>query len=363
MATETNGPVIIGVTWMLFVLCSAFLAVRIYAKISRRQGLWWDDHILIFSWAMLAIESILTQTGYERGFGRHVYDMEPENISRVALYTSIAASISCFASTGSKISFGVTLLRLTHGWWRRFVWFSVISLFLVMLPSAIFTWVQCSPSEKAWNSAIPGTCWDPSITVNYGIFNAAYCTVIDFALALIPWKLISGLQMKTREKIGVSIAMSMGILSGVCAIVKGVYIVQLRQQDFFYNGKDVTIWTATETAVAIIGASIPVLRVLFKEKMSTRGYNKESERYGMPLSTVGGTKRTIGGARMDGGGDLKSSSHGWSTSIVAKGDNDSDRSILGDDNVPTNTGIMQTNEYVIDFHQANQHPSGPRSPV
>lgn len=57
--------------------------------------------------------------------------------------------------------------------------------------------------------------------------------------------------------------------AGVCAIVKGVYVIQLRQADFSYNGKDVTIWTAVETAVAIIGASIPVLRVFFREKVSS----------------------------------------------------------------------------------------------
>jgi hypothetical protein len=51
--------------------------------------------------------------------------------------------------------------------------------------------------------------------------------------------------------------------------VKGVYIIQLRQADFSYNGKDVTIWTAVETAVAIIGASIPVLRVFVREKVSS----------------------------------------------------------------------------------------------
>jgi hypothetical protein len=45
-----NGPVIVGVTWFLTLLCGAFLALRIYAKVSRKQGLWWDDHILILSW-------------------------------------------------------------------------------------------------------------------------------------------------------------------------------------------------------------------------------------------------------------------------------------------------------------------------
>jgi hypothetical protein len=47
---ETNGPVIVGVSWFLFAFCSCFLALRLYAKLSRAHGLWWDDWILIFSW-------------------------------------------------------------------------------------------------------------------------------------------------------------------------------------------------------------------------------------------------------------------------------------------------------------------------
>ncbi|KAF1851398.1 uncharacterized protein K460DRAFT_362145 [Cucurbitaria berberidis CBS 394.84] len=139
-----------------------------------------------------------------------------------------------------------------------------------MLPSAFLQWVICTPPQKAWNPAVKGKCWNPGIVTNYGIFNAAYCAVMDFALALLPWTIIWGLQMRLREKFGVGVAMSLGLLSGVCAIVKGIYIVQLREQDFFYNGKDVTIWTSVETATAIIGASIPVLRVFFREKRPPR---------------------------------------------------------------------------------------------
>jgi hypothetical protein len=61
--------------------------------------------------------------------------------------------------------------------------------------------------------------------------------------------------------------------SGICAIVKGIYVNQLRSRDFSYDGKDVTIWTAVETATAIIAASIPVLRVFFKEAVSSYGHS------------------------------------------------------------------------------------------
>jgi len=236
---------------------------------------------------MLFIEAIITQVGQVLGFGKRTVDIDPNNVLTIALCTSIGASISCFASTFSKISFGVTLLRLTTGKIRWSVWFSVVTLFIFMLPSAFITWIQCTPTAKAWDPTLEGHCWDALYTVNYGIFNAAWCAVADFYLALLPWTLVWDLKMRTREKIGVGIAMSMGLLyvslnshfacphtnintrAGVCAIVKGVYIIQLRQADFSYNGKDVTIWTAVETAVAIIGASIPVLRVFFREKVSS----------------------------------------------------------------------------------------------
>jgi len=217
-----------GITWWLTFLSGGFLGLRVYAKLSRRQGLWWDDWILITSWVsvistlkrtctdaqqvLLLVEAIITQMGQLLGFGKRTVDIDPNNILTIALYTSIGASISCFASTFSKISFGVTLLRLTTGVIRWTIWFSVVTLFLFMLPSAFITWISCTPTAKAWNPEIPGRCWDASVTVNYGIFNAAWCAAADFYLALIPWTLIWGLQMRTREKIGVGIAMSMGLL-------------------------------------------------------------------------------------------------------------------------------------------------------
>ncbi|KAF2680126.1 hypothetical protein K458DRAFT_393099 [Lentithecium fluviatile CBS 122367] len=321
MAVEDNGPIIVGVTWFLCFFSGTFLVLRLYAKISRRQGLWWDDHILIFSWTMLLVESVLTQMGQTLGFGKHTTAIPPQNLPLIALGTSIAASISCFASTFSKISFGVTLLRLTTGPLRACVWFCIITLFLVMLPSALLTWISCRPMAKAWNSLIEGECWDGRVTVGYGIFNAGWCAATDFALALIPWKLVWGLRLRTREKVGVAVAMSMGMLAGVCAIVKGVYLVQLAQQDFFYNGKDVTIWTAVETATAIVGASIPVLRVFFKDTISSL-YNhtapishSDPKSSSIPLSDRSGTR---------------SGTRGIGSTVRGRGDSASERSILRD---------------------------------
>ena len=44
-----------------------------------------------------------------------------------------------------------------------------------------------------------------------------YSAVVDFVLAFLPWPLIWGLRMRRREKIGVAVAMSMGVLYVACA--------------------------------------------------------------------------------------------------------------------------------------------------
>jgi hypothetical protein len=36
--------------WSLFAGATVFLALRIWIKITRRHGLWYDDHILLVTW-------------------------------------------------------------------------------------------------------------------------------------------------------------------------------------------------------------------------------------------------------------------------------------------------------------------------
>jgi hypothetical protein len=36
--------------WTLFAGASLFLALRVWIKVTRRNGLWYDDYILLISW-------------------------------------------------------------------------------------------------------------------------------------------------------------------------------------------------------------------------------------------------------------------------------------------------------------------------
>jgi hypothetical protein len=59
----------------------------------------------------------------------------------------------------------------------------------------------------------------------------AYSALMDLTLAFLPWKLIWGLQMKRKEKIGVAVAMSCGIFAGITAIIKTTHIPKMISMD------------------------------------------------------------------------------------------------------------------------------------
>lgn len=154
----------------------------------------------------------MTQSAITLGYGKHLPAIKLENILPIAELGQISITIAVFANGLSKISFGVTLLRLVHGWTKAAVWFAIGSIIVVAIPSVLLPWLLCSPHQKAFDDRIPGTCLPKNILINLGIFAAAWTAAMDFVLALIPWALLWNLQMKTTEKIGVGIAMSLGLL-------------------------------------------------------------------------------------------------------------------------------------------------------
>ena len=93
--------------------------------------------------------------------GRHSWDLNlnDTNISSFLIILSSRASVTITAIVWTKTAFAVTLLRLTTGAAKRFVWFIIITLNIVMGVSAMVPWIQCQPLEKTWSPAVAGTCW------------------------------------------------------------------------------------------------------------------------------------------------------------------------------------------------------------
>ncbi|KAM7187533.1 hypothetical protein V8F33_011180 [Rhypophila sp. PSN 637] len=289
------GHSILIVTWTLVGLSGLFLAVRLICKLRTKRHLWWDDHVLTISWLMLLTSVVLVTISITKGLGKHAYDVPPENFPFLGLIGNLTGTFSILAATWSKTAFAITLLRLMPGRMRFLLWFIIATVNIFMGLNAVFMWTRCSPVSKTWNPYAPGTCWEPHVYPTYGMFAAGYSAAMDFVLALLPWKVIWKLQMRRKEKIGVALAMSMGIFAGGTAIVKTLEIPVLASDDFTFVIAGLINWGAAESAVTIIAASIPVLRTLFMDfrSLSKRYYLPESNNQ-TQISRVGTTtRRTI----------------------------------------------------------------------
>ncbi len=155
---------------------------------------------------------VIVHVSVMQGLGKHIYDVPPANLSNISFLGNFTGTFSILAAVWSKTAFAITLLRLMRGRMRAFIWFLIITVNIAMSLNAIFVWLRCMPVAKTWNPYLEGVCWAPQVYPIFGMCAAGYSALLDFVLALLPWQIIWRLQMKTREKFGVGIAMSMGIL-------------------------------------------------------------------------------------------------------------------------------------------------------
>ncbi|KAG9196974.1 hypothetical protein G6514_002716 [Epicoccum nigrum] len=275
---ENNGPLMSVVTWCLVSVSGAFLAVRIWIR--QHQGkLWLDDCTLVISWILMLVQVSINQLSINRGYGKHTLDLDLRNFDILMYFGAAELTIYTIAIALSKISFGLTLLRLTDGWSRIVVYVAISTLAIFAIPATIIPWVQCVPLSKTFVDFIPGHCINKRPSTIYGQFQAIWSALMDVCLAMLPWKILWGLQMRTGEKIGVCVAMSLGVLAGAVSIVRSTYIQKLTAQDVSFESYKAIIWAVAECSMCIVATSIPVLRVVFKQAINSAftGYTGQSK--------------------------------------------------------------------------------------
>lgn len=152
--------------------------------------------------------------------------------------------------------------------------------------------VRLSPTKSPLNEKVLQVPSTDSLSGCYQVYSAA----MDFALVGMAWLVVSRLQMhSTREKLGVGIAMSMGVFAGATSIVKAVILLNLSTGDISYTSATLHIWSFAEPSVTIIAASIPLLRVLFTHvrQMTTRTGATKADQSTSGPSFGGSDKRTM----------------------------------------------------------------------
>ncbi|KAA8635303.1 hypothetical protein SMACR_01590 [Sordaria macrospora] len=269
-SSNPQGAKLLAIFWSVQAACTAFVGLRLYCKVIRGRSLWWDDHLLIIAWALLLTSTAVVTTTVLMGYGMHSYDVPVENWKYLGILGAITGTTSVLHVFFSKVSFAVTLLRLTDGWLRQLIWFIIITLTLGQMSSSFMFWLRCTPAEATWNPHIKEKkCWDSNAFLTYSIAGGIYSALCDIVLAILPWRILLRFHMYRGEKIGVAVAMSMGIFAGIAGFVKVSTISRMESKDFNYEGFLLVVWAFAEGACTIMAASIPTLRALFLHAFKT----------------------------------------------------------------------------------------------
>ncbi|RKU42915.1 hypothetical protein DL546_002653 [Coniochaeta pulveracea] len=330
------APVVISAMWSMLAVSTVFLVLRVYCRAFRVRAMWWDDYLLIAGWIFIVASSATITQLLKMGFGTTL-DFKP----RMHTISTVSDDLNKVALGLTKTSFAVTLLRVATGWQRYLVWFLIISMNGLLAVNAITTWMAACDriGLDHYEAVLPG-CWKVEDSVIVAMVANAYSAIVDFILALLPWKIIMGLQMKRHEKIGVAVAMSLGLLAGIVGVIKIVEITTISGGgDIPYRLSMLFIWGEAEPNTTVIAASIPVLRVLFRDISRTyygsssgaNGYLRSNPQSQFPpnndAATVSGTKL---------------------------GDESSERSILASPSEPKNA-IMRTTQIAVEYDARRSH--------
>ena len=162
---------------------------------------------------MFLASCTMCQVVFNLGFGHYPCDIAPAHLTRIAFEGGgLGSTFTVLAIVWSKTSFGITLLRLARDRLRWALAAVVVAMNVAMGLQAVFVWVRCQPVQKNWRPGMEGRCWALEVSNGYAVFSAVLSGVCDVVFALLPWYLVWGLRMRKKEKVGVVVAMSMGVL-------------------------------------------------------------------------------------------------------------------------------------------------------
>ncbi|KAL1596447.1 hypothetical protein SLS60_009093 [Paraconiothyrium brasiliense] len=191
---------------------------------------------------------------------------------------------------------------------------------------------------------------------------------MDFILAILPWHIIMGLNMKRKEKLTVACGLSLGVFAGICSIVRTYELQSLSSlNEYVYDTVPMLLWSSTEVFTSIICACIPILRPLYVRIVHGSKYGlgssgrashsyplKEYAENGYPQSRKDAASgmSSRGYASTSAGG--KGVGVGVTTKVRMGSDNVSEESILRETKLPIQgydgedgAGIRRTDEIVV----------------
>ncbi|KAH7066270.1 hypothetical protein BKA63DRAFT_158866 [Paraphoma chrysanthemicola] len=344
---ENFASILNGVMWFQVVIATIFIALRLYTRHYIIRNIGWDDVLTVVNLITLIGYAGCISVGINYGVGRKTVDIVrlDLNYSKAIMWEAIGQGICIMGIAASKGSVAIFLLRIVLKKWHiALLWFCIASTTVLCIITTTLLFVQCKPTAFLWDQSIEGGyCWLNFTEV--GLTMGAWSAAMDFVLAILPWHVVMGLNMKRKEKITIACGLSLGVFAGACSIVRTIELKSLASmENYVYDTASMLLWSSSEVCLTIVCACIPVLRPLYvRIAYGSRGDSSNQKSY--PLHDYSHSKKSRGGM-----GDSQSNNK------IYMGPDDSILQTtvrMGSDTASEETILRECNEQKF---TANNHP-------
>ncbi|KAK0670128.1 hypothetical protein QBC41DRAFT_301889 [Cercophora samala] len=264
---ENRGPEILAICGTLVALSVIIVALRIWVRARMIGHVGVDDWTIIAATTVVFVEMMIIIPQVHYGAGRHVQHIKPaSNVTKGLHLNFVTQPLCLIALCLTKVSVGFFLLRLTPSKrFRRFVIGMIIFTVLSATGNFLTVFFQCQPLAFTWGGVSEGKCMPPENLKFAAFFNSSVAVLSDVIFALLPIPMLWKVQLNWRVKSAVAAILALGVFAAVAAIVKITFLGSYgKHGDFLWDSADLTIWTTIEICTAIIAASFPCLKPLFK---------------------------------------------------------------------------------------------------
>ncbi|KAF3922925.1 hypothetical protein ABW20_dc0100927 [Dactylellina cionopaga] len=298
--------------WVPTAIALGFFFVRLGVKFVRSNGLQIDDAFVIFAAAavvaMAILHTLMNPISHQLSLmmlGRA--QPGPNFVADVARYLRLQfAAITLFWNIlwAVKFSLLIFIWRLTDGLpTMRKWWWGVFGFNVILWASAVMSqYLNCRPLSTAFLIG-EGACESlhPGTSARALLYAMGADIITDVTIMALPLRLLYGLKINRKQKFGLILIFSLGLLCVIFAIIRGVGSIVGEAIMPIWLG----VWTQSESCVALIVACLPSLRTLLLSRSITGGSS----------DSPGGGYR-YGSRKFGGGSYARNSRHGGNSAHV-----------------------------------------------
>ncbi|KAI1122825.1 hypothetical protein F5Y10DRAFT_270690 [Nemania abortiva] len=251
------------------------LYIRIYITPSTRWGN--DDYYYFASFVLFFVYGILIQASAEFGLGRDTSDINSEDdITRGILCELIGQTFLIAANITSKLSVGYFLLLLDQDRkYRKYIYPPVIAFAISVAVTTLISWFSCRPIAYSWDRRLNGHCDISPIPT--ALIAGTLSVIVDLWYAGLPWYMLVWDKKKfkqrnliaERQRIGISVCLSLGILAAGFGIKRATELNRLGSANYLRDTAELVIWHVAELGVTLIATGIPICFIpLYKDELN-----------------------------------------------------------------------------------------------